>query len=66
MRAPLLLIYEPGRALPSQSEALARALERTGKPATVVKVPGGEYWKARSETRGMVLQELEAFLKLHL
>lgn len=49
-----------------QSERMARALEKAGKPFTFIKLPGEDHWLSRPETRLQVLTELEKFLRQYL
>lgn len=49
-----------------QSEIMAKALQKQGKPHELVRLDGEDHWLSRSETRTRMLQELERFLGEHL
>jgi dipeptidyl aminopeptidase/acylaminoacyl peptidase len=68
VRAPVLLVHAvDDTVVPlSQSEKMAKALEKAGKPASLVKLPGEDHWLSRSDTRIRVLKELETFLASNL
>jgi dipeptidyl aminopeptidase/acylaminoacyl peptidase len=68
VRAPVLLLHGVDDSIVpiDQSERMAKALEKAGKPVTFVKLPGEDHWLSRGETRLQVLKELEKFLAQHL
>jgi dipeptidyl aminopeptidase/acylaminoacyl peptidase len=67
-RVPVLLLHGVDDSVVpiAQSERMAKALERVGKPVTFIKLPGEDHWLSRGETRLQVLQELEKFLAQYL
>ena len=67
-RVPVMLLHGiADSAVPiAQSERMARALEKAGKPVTFVKLPGEDHYLSRAETRLQVLQELEKYLAQYL
>ena len=64
IRAPVLLLHGiDDTVVPlSQSETMARALDRAHKEYQLVKLPGEDHWLSRSATRIRVLSEIEKFL----
>jgi dipeptidyl aminopeptidase/acylaminoacyl peptidase len=50
----------------SQTERMAKALEKAGKRYGFVTLPGDDHWLLRSETRVRVLTELGMFLENEL
>lgn len=63
---PLLIAYGDGAVPNSQSERMAAALQKAGKPVSVVKFPDGESWVSSKSARMQLLEALESFLKQHL
>lgn len=68
IRIPILIAYGTGDArVPNeQSQRMAEALSKAGKPVTVVKLPDEDHWLSRTETRVQLLQALDSFLHEHL
>jgi|HubBroStandDraft_1064217.scaffolds.fasta_scaffold03417_2 dipeptidyl aminopeptidase/acylaminoacyl peptidase len=68
IRIPVLVAYSTGDAVVpnEQSERMAGALGKAGKPVTVVKLPEEDHWMSRSETRVQFLHALESFLHDHI
>jgi dipeptidyl aminopeptidase/acylaminoacyl peptidase len=65
---PILLMHATDDTVVpfSQSESMARALSRAGKPTTFVPLPGEDHWLSRGDTRTQMLKVLEQFLAAHL
>jgi dipeptidyl aminopeptidase/acylaminoacyl peptidase len=65
--APILLIHgKDDLVVPyEQSELLARALQRAGKPVELVTLQGEDHWLTRGATRLQMLQATVAFLERH-
>lgn len=68
IRIPVLVAYSTsdGVVPNEQSESMAGALGKAGKPVTVVKLPEEDHWMSRSETRVQFLHALESFLHDHI
>ncbi len=68
IRIPILIAYSTadGVVANEQSERMAEALGKAGKPVTVIKLPQEDHWMSRSETRVQLLQALESFLHDHI
>ncbi|NJO13146.1 MAG: S9 family peptidase [Gammaproteobacteria bacterium] len=68
IRAPILLLHgEDDTVVPiAQSEYMQRAMERVGKSASLVRLPGEDHYLSRSETRLRMLTEIETFLARNL
>jgi dipeptidyl aminopeptidase/acylaminoacyl peptidase len=68
IRIPVLVAYSAGDAVVpnEQSERMAEALGKAGKPVTVMKLPQEDHWMSRSETRVQLLHALESFLHDHI
>lgn len=49
-----------------QSQEMAAALGRLGKPVSLIKLEGEDHWLSRAETRVEVLEETESFLRKYL
>ena len=66
--APVLIIYgtSDGVVPSDQSERMAAALSKAGKPVKLVRLPDEDHWLSRSDTRIQMLSEVEAFLREHL
>jgi dipeptidyl aminopeptidase/acylaminoacyl peptidase len=64
IKSAVLLIYSSEDTLvpPNQSEAMAQALKKSGKPVTLVKLSGEGHWLSRSDGRITMLREMETFL----
>jgi dipeptidyl aminopeptidase/acylaminoacyl peptidase len=67
-KAPVLLIHGTlDRSVPfEQSEGMADALERSGKPVRFIKQKDGNHHLSNQAHRTQFFQELEAFLAEHL
>ena len=65
--APILLIHgKDDLVVPyHHSEALARALQRAGKPVEFVTLQGEDHWFSRSATRSQMLSAAVAFVERH-
>lgn len=65
---PVMIAYGSGDGVVpnAQSTRMAEALQKAGKPVTVVKLPDEDHWLSRADTRTQLLKELESFLKQHL
>ena len=68
IRIPMLIAYSTndGVVANEQSERMAEALAKAGKPVTVVKLPQEDHWMSRTETRVQLLEALETFLHDHI
>lgn len=68
MQAAVLLIHDDGDTVSpvAQSESMAAALKRAGKPVQLTFLRGEDHGLEEPETRIRVLQELETFLQQHL
>ncbi|MEQ1754716.1 MAG: prolyl oligopeptidase family serine peptidase, partial [Micropepsaceae bacterium] len=68
IRARLLLLHAKDDTIVriSQSELMARAMEKAGKPFEIIKLEGDDHWLSHSETEIRVLRELERFLGKNL
>ena len=68
VNAPILLLHATDDTVVpvQQSEEMASALERLGKPVTFVKLPGEDHWLSRAKTRVEVLEDTESFLRKYL
>lgn len=66
--APVLLIHSADdTVVPAvQSQMMSSALQRAGRTVKLVILPGDDHWLSRTETRVRTLQEIEAFLHVHL
>lgn len=67
-RAPVLLLHGKDDMVvpPSQSEAMARALKRAGKPVELMLMSGEDHRLTQPETRLEALKRIDAFLREHL
>jgi dipeptidyl aminopeptidase/acylaminoacyl peptidase len=67
-RVPVLLLHGREDAIVpfQQSQLMAEALGKAGKPVTFVVLDGEDHWLSRSTTRIQVLHSLEDFLARHL
>jgi len=65
--APILLIHGKDDTVVNyeQSEAMARALKRAGKPVEFVTLPGEDHWLSKSATRLAMLQAAVDFVEQH-
>ncbi len=65
--APVLLIHgkDDVVVLYRQSQKMADALKRAGKPVEFVTLPGEDHWLSRSETRLAMLKAAMAFMEKH-
>ena len=65
---PILLVHaSDDTVVPfAQSEGMASALARAGRPTSVVALPGEDHWLSKAATRTRVLKELERFLAANL
>lgn len=66
IKIPILIVYGTGEMPNEQSERMAEALSKAGKPVTVVKLPPNDHWLSRTETRVQILKALESFLHDHM
>jgi dipeptidyl aminopeptidase/acylaminoacyl peptidase len=68
IRARILLMHGRDDTVvpPSQSEAMARALEAAGKPCEYVTLPGEDHWLSSASTRTEVLERMDQFLARYL
>jgi dipeptidyl aminopeptidase/acylaminoacyl peptidase len=68
VRAPILLLHGMDDSVVPvmQSQTMATALTKAGKPHQFVKLPGEDHWLSRAETRTRVLKELDTFLAKYL
>jgi dipeptidyl aminopeptidase/acylaminoacyl peptidase len=65
---PVMIAYGTGDGVvpTEQSIRMAEALQKAGKPVTIVKLPDEDHWLSQAETRTQLLEALESFLKQHL
>ena len=65
VKVPVLLIHGVGDSVvpADQSLVMETALRRVGVPVRFVKLRGEDHWLSRSETRTVMLSEVENFLK---
>jgi len=65
--APILLVHGVEDVVVpfEQSQAMAAALNRAGKPVELVKLVGEDHWLSRSETRLAMLKAVMAFVERH-
>ena len=63
--APILLIYGEKDTVvpPEQSEDMASALKRAGKPVELVELDAEDHWLSRSATRLQMLKAMVAFVE---
>jgi dipeptidyl aminopeptidase/acylaminoacyl peptidase len=63
--APILLIYGEKDTVvpPAQSEDMASALKRAGKPVELVELDAEDHWLSRSATRLQMLKAMVAFVQ---
>lgn len=68
IKAPVMLLHaSDDTVVPiQQSEEMARALERLGKPVSFVRLPGEDHWLSRAETRTEVLRDTDRFVSRYL
>jgi dipeptidyl aminopeptidase/acylaminoacyl peptidase len=68
IRVPVMIAYGTGDGVVpiEQSTRMAEALEKAGKPVTVVKLPDEDHWLSQAQTRTQLLEALESFLKQYL
>ncbi|MDP1739030.1 MAG: S9 family peptidase [Caulobacter sp.] len=64
---PILLVHGKDDTVVryEQSELMAKALRKAGKPVDFVTLPGEDHWLSRGATRLLMLQSLVAFLERH-
>jgi dipeptidyl aminopeptidase/acylaminoacyl peptidase len=64
---PILLIHGKDDTVVTyeQSEEMARALKRAGKPYNFVTLKDEDHWLSRSQTRLQMLEAMVDFLKVH-
>jgi dienelactone hydrolase len=62
---PLLLVHTKGdRSVPfRQSETMAKAMRKAGKPVTLVALPDEDHWLMRSDNRLAMLEAALAFVE---
>lgn len=67
-KSPLLLLHgKDDRIVPwRQSEGMARALSKAGKPHEFITLEGDDHWISRAANEKRVLREIERFLAQHL
>jgi dipeptidyl aminopeptidase/acylaminoacyl peptidase len=67
-KAPVLLMHAVNDTVVphSQSEAMARELEKQHKAVTFVSLAGEDHWLSQSATRVQMLKELDKFLSANL
>lgn len=63
---PVLIAYSLGVTAEDQSIPMVKALTKAGKSVAVVELPEEVAWLSRSDTRTLLLEALESFLKAHL
>jgi len=65
--APILLIHgRDDTTVPlEQSQVMADALRKAGKPVELVVQPGSDHWLSRGDTRLAMLEAVMAFLEKH-
>jgi dipeptidyl aminopeptidase/acylaminoacyl peptidase len=68
IRVPVLLLHATDDSVVpiEQSQEMADALARLGKPVTFDKLPGDDHWLSRPGTRLTVLQDIDQFLHQYL
>jgi dipeptidyl aminopeptidase/acylaminoacyl peptidase len=68
IKIPVMIAYGTGDGVVpvEQSTRMADALQKAGKPVTVVKLADEDHWLSQAQTRTQLLEALEAFLKQHL
>ncbi len=68
IKAPVLLMHAVNDTVvpKSQSERMARELEKLNRKVTFVSLAGEDHWMSQSATRVQTLKELEKFLAEHL
>ncbi|KAF0115271.1 MAG: acylamino-acid-releasing enzyme [Hyphomonadaceae bacterium] len=68
IKAPILLLHGRDDTVVDfhQSEAMADALRRVGKPFKLVEMRHGDHWLSLGPTRLQTLEEIEKFLEEHI
>lgn len=68
IKVPVLLLHATDDTVVpvGQSQQMAGALERLGKPVTFIKLAGEDHWLSRAQTRLEVLEETDRFLRQYL
>lgn len=68
IKVPVLLLHAADDTVVpiAQSQEMADALARAGKPVTFVKLPGDDHWLSRGDTRLTVLEDMDRFLRQYL
>lgn len=68
IRAPLLLLHgKYDTVVPiTQSEGMAKALKKAGKPFEYIELEDDDHWLSYADSEKRALKEIERFLKLHL
>jgi dipeptidyl aminopeptidase/acylaminoacyl peptidase len=68
VRSPILLMHATNDSIVpvAQSEAIAKLLEKEGKPHQFIRLPGEDHWLSTTPSRIAVLQALETFLATSL
>jgi len=68
IRIPVMIAYGTGDGVVpiEQSTRMVDALQKAGKPVTVVKLPDEDHWLSQAQTRTQLLEALESFLHDHL
>ncbi len=67
VKAPILLIHGDNDAVVpfEQSQIMANALKKAGKPYEFVKLKSEDHWLSKAETRLQMLQAVVKFLETH-
>ena len=65
--APILLIHGRDDSVVAieQSQIMADALRKAGKPVEFIELSGEDHWLSRTETRQRMLSETVRFLQAH-
>lgn len=68
VRAPILLIHGKDDTVVRflQSEKMAGALKKAGKPYKMIELEEEDHWLSQADSRIRILKETEAFLKEHI
>jgi dipeptidyl aminopeptidase/acylaminoacyl peptidase len=67
IKTPVLLIHgRDDTVVPfNQSQVMADAMKKAGRPASLITLKGEDHWMSRSETRMEMITALVAFLEQH-
>jgi dipeptidyl aminopeptidase/acylaminoacyl peptidase len=68
IKVPVLLLHATDDTVVpfGQSQKMADALARLGKPVSLIKLTGEDHWLSRGDTRTEVLEDTESFLRKYL